>query len=69
MNPTIPVCCGNDTGVVVAGQNITQTTGIGIAAGAVIGAMVGGKKHRIIGTLLGAIGGFFAGKKLDNPNS
>lgn len=68
MNPTIQVSPSSDTGLVVAGQNITAKTGLGIVGGAFVGHMLL-KKHGIIGALLGAAGGFFVGKKLDNPGT
>jgi hypothetical protein len=65
MNPTILVS-GSDTGALtVAGQTITGITGAGIIIGGIGGAMMGKKKHRVLGALLGVAAGFFAGRALD----
>lgn len=61
-NPTITVRPSGDTGLVIAGQTITAITGAGAVAGAVAGAMIAGKRHRVIGAAIGLVGGFFAGK-------
>ncbi len=55
-----------DTGFLVAGHEITQKTGLGIAGGAVAGYLLSGKKHRVIGTIAGIVGGFFAGRYLED---
>ena len=63
MNPTIQI--GSDTGVLVGGVNITKLTGGSMVAGAIVGAMVLKKHHPIVGLAAGLVGGFFAGRKLD----
>jgi hypothetical protein len=63
MNPTIQVT--PDTGALVAGVNITKITGGSMVAGALVGAIVLKKHHPIVGLVAGLIGGFFAGRKLD----
>ncbi len=55
-----------DTGIVIAGHDIGRTTGVGIIAGGAAGAMIGGKKHRVIGALAGIVGGFFLGRWEDD---
>jgi hypothetical protein len=51
---------------VIAGHDIGRATGLGIIAGGIGGYMIGGKKHRLIGALVGIAGGFFAGRWEDD---
>lgn len=55
----------SDTGVLIAGQNITSTTGIAMIGGAGLGYALG-KKHRGLFAIAGLIGGFFAGRAYEN---
>ncbi len=64
-NPTITIGQSSDTGVLIEGHEVTALTGGGIVLGGVGGYMAGGKKHGLIGALVGLVAGFFVGRALD----